>query len=49
MNVLRAIQVFSPAVSPPLKFLQENNDARLQGVDATVKYIETMYNFFQIM
>jgi hypothetical protein len=48
MNVLRAIQVFSPAVSSPLKFLQENNDARFQGVDATVKYIETMYNFFQI-
>jgi hypothetical protein len=48
MNVLRAIQVFSPAVSSSLKFLQENNDARFQGVDATVKYIETMYNFFQI-
>jgi hypothetical protein len=27
---------------------KENNDARFQGVDATVKYIETMYNFFQI-
>jgi hypothetical protein len=37
INVLRTIQVFSPAVSSSLKFLQENNDARFQGVDATAK------------
>jgi hypothetical protein len=48
MNILRAIHIFSPAVSSSLKFLQENKHPQFQNVDGTIKYIETLYNFFQI-
>jgi hypothetical protein len=48
MNVLRAIHIFSPAVSSSLKFLQENKHPQFQNVNGTIKYIETLYNFFQI-
>jgi hypothetical protein len=48
MNVLRAIHIFSPAVSSSLKFLQENKHPQFQNVNGKIKYIETLYNFFQI-
>jgi hypothetical protein len=48
MNVLRAIHIFSPAVSSSLKFLQENKHPQFQNVNGTIKYIETLYIFFQI-
>ncbi|KAJ3651935.1 hypothetical protein Zmor_017939 [Zophobas morio] len=48
MNVLRAIQIFSPSVTASLKFLKEAGDPRFCNVDATISYLENMYKFFQI-
>lgn len=48
MNVLRAIQVFSPAVTASLKFLKEAADESFIDIDATVLYMENMYHFFQV-
>jgi hypothetical protein len=48
MNVLRAVQIFSPSVTSMLKFLKEAGEPRFRDVDSTISYMENMYNFFQV-
>lgn len=48
MNVLRAIQVFSPTVTSSLKFLKAAGDDRFVDADASIFYMENMYHFFQV-
>jgi hypothetical protein len=48
MNVLRAVQIFSPCVTSVLKFLKEAGEPRFRDVDSTISYMENMYNFFQV-
>ena len=45
MNVLRAIQIFSPAVTTSLKYLKEAGDERFCNVEGTINYMENMYFF----
>ena len=47
MNVLRAIQIFSPAVTSSLKFLKDTGDERFMNVESTISYMKHMYHFFQ--
>ena len=48
MDVLRAIQIFSPAVTTSLKYAKEAGDERFRNVDGTINYMEHMYFLFQI-
>jgi hypothetical protein len=50
MNVLRAVQIFSPSVTSMLKFLKEAGEPRFRDVAvvSTISYMENMYNFFQV-
>jgi hypothetical protein len=48
MNVLRAIQVFAPAVTSSLRFLKESGDPQFADVGSTVSFMENMYVFFQV-
>ncbi|KAJ3651517.1 hypothetical protein Zmor_017552 [Zophobas morio] len=43
MNVLRAIQIFCPAVTSSLKFLKDTGDERFMNVDSTISYMKHMY------
>jgi hypothetical protein len=47
MNVLRAVQIFSPAITSSLQFLKTEDD-RFSDVDSTITYMKNMYYFFQI-
>lgn len=49
MNVLRAIQVFSPSVTASLKFLKKAKDELfLNSSLQFYTYMENMYYFFQV-
>ncbi|KAJ3660023.1 hypothetical protein Zmor_011679 [Zophobas morio] len=48
MNVMRAVQIFSPTVTATLRYLQESEDCRFQRVDATITFMKHMHYFFQI-
>ncbi|XP_070395811.1 uncharacterized protein [Dermacentor albipictus] len=53
MNVKRAIQVLSPAVTAALKLLQEQAghtcDASFAGVGPTVEFMDTVHRWFMLM
>lgn len=48
MNVLRAIQVFSPAVTSALQFLKDCGDERFSNCQSTISYMQNMHHFFLI-
>lgn len=48
MNVLRAVQVFSPPVTSALKLLKEDGYDNFIDADGTILYMENMYHFFQV-
>lgn len=50
MNVLRAVQLFSPDVTTALKYLAKYNDSltNFKEANATIQYLETIYKFFKL-
>ena len=48
MNVLRAVQIFSPTVTSALKLLKEEKYKDFVDSDATILYMENMFHFFQV-
>ena len=47
MNVLRAVQIFSPTVTSALKLLKEEKYEDFVDSDATILYMENMFHFFK--
>jgi hypothetical protein len=48
MNVLRAVEVFAPAVTSPLRFLKDSGDPQFADIGSTVSFMEKLSVFFQL-